>query len=194
MEELIIQQLKQGREEAYRYLYECHYALLCHVAQGYVNDKFLAETLVSDVFFHLWEIHKELNIQTSLRNYLIRAVRNHRIDFLNLKQEQTEVPFSALGDETPFQDRYVIDENYPLGMLLEKELEKEIMQTLAQLPEECRKVFLKSRFEKKTYKEIADDLCISVNTVKYHIKNALAFLYSRLGHYLPGIFSLFFLR
>lgn len=96
MEEHIIKQLKKGNEEAYRYLYTHYYALLCHIAQEYVGDKFLAETLASDVFFHLWEIHETLDIQLSLRNYLIKAVRNHCVDFLSLKQEQVEVTFSTL--------------------------------------------------------------------------------------------------
>ena len=194
MEEHIIKLLRKGDEKAYKYLYEHHYALLCHIAQGYVNDRFLAETLVSDVFFHLWEVHENLNIQASLRSYLVRAVRNHCLDFLNLKQEQAEVAFSALGDEVSFQDRYISDADYPLGLLLEKELEAEIQDAINRLPAESRRVFLKSRFEKKTYKEIAEELCISVNTVKYHIKSALAMLYKQLEHYLPGLYLLLFLR
>lgn len=193
MEEHIIKQLKKGNEEAYRYLYTHYYALLCHIAQEYVNDKFLAETLASDVFFHLWEIHETLDIQLSLRSYLIKAVRNHCVDFLSLKQEQVEVTFSTLGNEASFQGRYISDEDYPLGLLLEKELETEIMDAIDRLPEECHRVFWKSRFEKKTYKEIAEELGISINTVKYHIKNALALLYKQLGQYIPVLYLSFFL-
>ena len=49
---------------------------------------------------------------------------------------------------------------------------------------ECRTVFKKSRFEQKKYEEIALELGISINTVKYHIKNALALLQKRLDNYL----------
>ena len=76
-ERIIIEQLKRGNEEAYKYLYRHHYALLCHIAREYVGDDFLAETLVGDVVFHLWEVHETLDIQVSLRSYLVRAVRNH---------------------------------------------------------------------------------------------------------------------
>ena len=78
-ERIIIEQLKRGNEEAYKHLYRHHYALLCHVAREYVGDDFLAETLVGDVIFHLWEVRAELDIQVSLRSYLVRAVRNHWI-------------------------------------------------------------------------------------------------------------------
>ena len=43
-ETLIVEQLKTGNEDAYQYIYDRHYALLCHVANGYVKDQFLAET------------------------------------------------------------------------------------------------------------------------------------------------------
>ena len=52
-ETLIVEQLKTGNEDAYQYIYDRHYALLCHVASGYVRDQFLAETIVGDTIFHL---------------------------------------------------------------------------------------------------------------------------------------------
>lgn len=98
-ERIIIEQLKRGNEEAYKYLYRHHYALLCHIAREYVGDDFLAETLVGDVIFHLWEIHEALDIQVSLRSYLVRAVRNHCMDYLSSKKERTEVAFSSIPEE-----------------------------------------------------------------------------------------------
>lgn len=92
-ERIIIEQLKRGNEEAYKHLYRHHYALLCHVAREYVGDDFLAEMLVGDVIFHLWEVRAELDIQVSLRSYLVRAVRNHCMDYLGSKKERTEVAF-----------------------------------------------------------------------------------------------------
>ena len=83
-----------------------------------------------------------------------------------------------------FLDFLFVDDKQPLGMLLEQELEDELKRSIDELPLECRRVFYKSRFEQKKYEEIAEELGISVNTVKYHIKNALAFLQKRLGNYL----------
>lgn len=121
-ERIIIEQLKRGNEEAYKHLYRHHYALLCHVAREYVGDDFLAETLVGDVIFHLWEVRAELDIQVSLRSYLVRAVRNHCMDYLGSKKERTEVAFSAIPEEGEM--RYLLSDDYPLGSLLEHELEE----------------------------------------------------------------------
>ncbi len=188
-ERIIIEQLKRSNEEAYKYLYRHHYALLCHIAREYVGDDFLAETLVGDVIFHLWEIHEALDIQVSLRSYLVRAVRNHCMDYLSSKKERTEVAFSSIPEEGEM--RYLLSDDYPLGSLLEHELEEEIHHAIRNLPEVCRKVFIKSRFEGKKYEEIATELNISVNTVKYRIKSALSSLHSELGKYLI-ILILFF--
>ena len=183
-EQLIKELLKEGNEEAYKYLYKNHYALLCHIAYGYVCDDYLAETLVGDVMVHLWEVHQTLNIQSSLRSYLIKAVRNRCLDYLSSKYEKNEITFSALSENETIKEHYLLSDSYPLGILLERELEEEILNAIQQLPEECRRVFQKSRFEEKRYEEISQELGISVNTVKYHIKNALAFLYERLNKYI----------
>ena len=191
-ESLIIEQLKQGNEEAYRYLYRYHYVSLCHVAKEYVGDEALAEHLVGDVIFHLWEVHEALDIHISLRSYLVRAVRNRCLDYLDSRKQKHEITFSELEDGDLLGERYIPADDYPLGTLLEKELDHEIRQAIGRLPEECRRVFLKSRFEEKKYEEIARELGISINTVKYHIKNALSLLCKELGEYLLPCLVLFY--
>lgn len=191
-EQLIIEQLKIGKERAYKFLYDHHYQILCHVASQYVKDDFLAETIVGDVIFHMWEVRETLNITNSLRSYLMTSVSNRCLDYLKSQQCKHEMSMSSPG----FQDfpvlNYIKGDDYPLGKLLEKELEGEIMMAIARLPEDCRRVFHLSRFEEKKYNEIADELGISVNTVKYHIKHALALLHEDLGKYLTVAIALLF--
>lgn len=181
----IMEGIYGGDNQAYKYIYDHHYVLLCKIAYGFLNDGFLAETIVGDTIFHLYEIREKLQINTSLRSYLIRAVRNRCINYLNQEYKKKELNLSEMPNHEnwlyPIADGGQSD---LLGLLLEKELEKEIEQAIEKLPEECRRVFKKSRFENKKYKEIADELCISVNTVKYHIKNALAYLGKDLGRHL----------
>ena len=192
-ETLIVEQLRRGSEDAYRYIYDHHYALLCHVANGYVRDRFLSETLVGDTIFHLWEIRETLDISISLRSYLLRAVRNRCINYLAATRERREIAFSALLPEEITEDAHALPDSHPLGILLEQELEEEIYRAIDKLPAECRRVFDKSRFEGKSYEEISRELGISVNTVKYHIKNAIASLQANLSKYLIALL-LFLLR
>ena len=67
---------------------------------------------------------------------------------------------------------------------MEKELEEKIREAVASLPDDSRRVFVLSRYEGKTYEQMAKELGISVNTVKYPIKRALRMLYNRLEPYL----------
>ena len=183
-EKLLINQLKEGDERAYKFLYDRHYQVLCHIAAQYVHDDFLAETIVGDVIFHLWEVRKKVEIKTNLRSYLMTSVRNRCIDYQKSQSNKSEIPFSS----SCFSDfpviSYVKTDDMPLGRLLAKELETNISSAIDHLPKETRQVFRMSRFENKKYEEISEELGISVNTVKYHIKRALALLHDELRQYM----------
>lgn len=193
-EQLIVQKLRNGEQDAYRYVYDRHYVILCQFANELVEDPFLAETIVGDVIFHLWEIRETLDINSSLRAYLMRAVRNRCYNHIASEKEKKEVRFSKIESETQGWDALMPSDEQPLGILLEKELETEIIKSINRLGEECKRVFKKSRFEHKKNEEIATELGISVNTVKYHIKNALARLHQDLGKYLVLLVSFFSLK
>lgn len=189
-EALIVEQLRQGKERAYKFLYDQHYQILCHVASQYVKDDFLAETIVGDVIFHLWDVRQSLDITTSIRSYLMQSVRNRCMDYLKSQYNQRELAMSSPGLLDFPVINYIKGDDYPLGRLLEQELESEIMKAIGRLPDECRRVFRLSRFEERKYEEIAKELNISVNTVKYHIKRALALLHEDLSKYLTAVILL----
>jgi len=183
-EKHIIHLLKQGDNTAYKHLFDNHYALLCSIAFEYLRDDFLAKTIVDDLIFNIWEKRGTIEIKISLRSYLVQAVRNRCINHLNLKQGKKEIPFSNMKQS----DSNIINRHesfdYPMATLLAKELDGKIRQAIESLPEECKKVFILSRFEEKSYEQIAEELDITKNTVKYHIKKALAHLNDYLGKYL----------
>lgn len=190
-ERLIVQKLRNGEQDAYRYLYDRHYVVLCQFANELVGDPFLAETIVGDVIFHLWEIRETLDINSSLRAYLMRAVRNRCYNHISSEKEKKEVRFSKIESETLGWDAMIQSDEQPLGILLERELEKEIIKSIDSLGDECKRVFRKNRFEHKKNEEIATELGISVNTVKYHIKMALTRLHQDLRKYLILLISFF---
>jgi RNA polymerase sigma-70 factor (ECF subfamily) len=187
-EHLLLQQLREGQEQAYRSLFDNHYAVLCHVAEEYVHDEFLAETIVCDIFFHLWEIRESVEITTSLRCYLLQSVRNRCKNYLHSSHAVHEQPVSYTANFPV--ERYIESDDYPLGRLLQDELEEQINQAIDRLPANTRNVFMLSRFENKTMEQIAKDMNLSVNTVKYHIKQALRLIHKDLHDYLVTLFFL----
>lgn len=194
MEKLIIEKLKQGDQKAFKYIFDRYYVLLCRFANQMLNDTSLAEEIVDDAIFYLWEHRKEIEITYSIRAYLMRAVRNRCLNELNSLSHRAELNFSTYisPENMEFLETLFKDDDHPLGTLLEHELEDELICCIESLPEECRRVFKKSRFEQKKYEEIAEELNISVNTVKYHIKNALAYINNHLSDYLRIILAYIF--
>lgn len=87
----IIEGLKAGYEEAYKYIYDRQYKILCIIAKEYVDDTFTAEMIVSDVIFALWKNRKEIDINLSLRSYLIKAVRNRCLNYLAQLNKREDV-------------------------------------------------------------------------------------------------------
>ena len=180
-EEKLLDLLRKGKESAYRQLFDKHYVIMCKVAYGFLRDHFLAKSVVNDVIVYIWENRQHIEIRTSLRSYLLGAVRYSCMNYLQKKHVQREVSISRIEDERYFMQ---LSDDYPLGTLLEKELEEKITQAVNHLPDECRQVFRLSRFENLSYEEISQKLSISVNTVKYHIKNAISKLRENLDKYL----------
>lgn len=174
----LVKRLNEGDGAAFETVYDKHYVSLCHIAYGYVGDVFTAESIVGDAIFHLWEIHSSVIISTSVMAYLSRSVRNRCLNYLEMNGKR-KVLMSEIEE-----DGFLISGDHPLGILLEQELDSQIKAAISQMPDECRCVFMKSRFESKKYEEIAQEMGISLNTVKYHMKNAFSFLRKRLEKYL----------
>lgn len=192
---LIIKKLKEGDKFVFRSVFEQNYGILCRFACQILRDDFLAEEVADDVIVYLWEHRSELSIAVSLRAYLMQSVKNKCIDILRSSQRR-ESNFTSITpeDNLDFLDAIFADNNHPMGQLIQKELEALLMNCIENLPSECKVVFEKSRFEQKKYEEIAEEMNISVNTVKYHIKNALAYLQTSLSTYLKCFLFLFFLE
>ena len=171
--------LRQGEEKAYKYLFDHHYAILCHIAESFVHDVTLAEDVVCDVFCSIYEKRDSLVIRTSLKAYLVTAVKNRSLNALAASKDpfRNDLTEHIMDEHCEADNKVVLDE---LNGILES--------SIRELYPECRAVFEKSRMEGKSYSEISDDLGISVNTVKYHIKNALAHIRKDVGKYMSSIF------
>ena len=181
-EQLIVNGLKEGDTNAYKYIFDTHYQMLCYTANRYLHDDFVAEAVVGDIIYRLWENRADICISTSLRSYLMQGVRNRCIDYLRSKRQRYEVAASRLAEGDEVAD--TADDKNPVDDLIVNELKDHVDEAIALLPNECRRVFEMSRFMNKRHAEIAAELGISVSTVKYHLRNALQLLSERLGKYM----------
>lgn len=177
--------LRAGDESAWRELFYRHYPVMCYVAESYLHDSYLAEAVAQDVMVHLWENRSHLSIHTSLRSYLLQSVRNRSLDFIKVRGRRKDTDRIGPDSAEAFHNEQ------PLSKILEQELEQSLSRSVDALPEESRIVFKKSRLEGLKYHEIAQELGISVNTVKYHMKRALALLREEFSKYLALLLFFF---
>lgn len=183
----IIQQLKNGNKDAFEYVFRQYFVKLCSYAQSILKKKEAAEEIVEDLFLYLWENCHDINITDSLPSYLFKSVHNRCLKYLrHLEVEQRYIDKQQkiyLDNDTG----EMISPDYPEANLISKELEQSIKKAVSNLPDQCREVFIQQRINNLTYKEIAEKLEISVNTVKTQMARALQKLRSELKEYLPAI-------
>lgn len=183
----VIIYLREGNEYAFRFIFDKYYDFLCMVADSYLRDEYISETIVGDIIYNLWEIKDNIDIKYSLRSYLVRSVKNRCINYLQQEYIQREISINQYEDKAAIEELFFIENKHPLESLLEQELENKINSIINELSPECRAVFKMSRFDGMKYEEIASELNISVNTVKYHMKNALGKLRLELKDYILSI-------
>ncbi|MHB1920953.1 MAG: RNA polymerase sigma-70 factor [Chitinophagaceae bacterium] len=166
-EEMIWKRIQSKDEQAFEAYYKENYTRFFILACKYLKIPEKAEEMVHDVFIKIWLDGNQINLQYSLTSYIYRAVINRCLN--KIKQEQRE-----MAHQNDFQlhqpDRYV-DRS-----MEENEIQMRIFQEIEKLPPQCRKVFQMSRLEALKQQDIANQLGISIKTVKNHMTHALKVL------------------
>lgn len=178
-------QVQQNNEHAFEAIFRKHFTPLCNYAIGLIGNKSIAEDITEDCFLKLWQQRNTITIDTSLKAYLYRFVRNRCINFMEhevVQDKYLKRKRYLLYDKELAEPVY---EGSPFQNLVSRELEKEIEKSLQSLPEHCRQIFEMNRFEGLKYREIAKKLNISITTVKTQMNRALTKLRMQLKDYLP---------
>ena len=169
-------------QDTFEKIYKLYYPKMFVFAKNYISANEDVENIVQDVFLVLWEKKDELELSCTLTTYLFTLVKNRCLNFLRHKLIEEEYN-AQMKEELGFK-LYAL-ESMEYSYHSEKELQEIIQRALDTLPERCREVFIKSRIEGLKYKEISEELGISVNTVENHIVTALKKLRVELKDYLP---------
>lgn len=175
--------LLNGNEVAYTEIFERYNKLLIKHAYHLLQSSDEAGDLVQDVFLVLWQKRDRLIFKSSLSSYLYISVRNRVFDLLS-HQKVVARYAEAIGNFME-QGNSISDAN-----LRERELAEIIEKEIAALPKKMREVFLLSRREELSYKEIGEHLNISDQTAKLQVHNAIKILKSKISSYLHVLWML----
>lgn len=163
--------LHHGNNDAFKFLFENYYAALCAFATGYVEDSDSAEDIVQDVFFKLYTDKVVFDSVVALKSYLYTAVKNQSLNYLKHQRIKQEYLVSREEKEQT---------TFFFNGIVEQELVMLVTEAMTELPEQTRKV-MELVMEGKENPEIAEELGVTIDSVKSHKKRGRQFLKSRLG-------------
>ena len=133
-----------------------------------------AKDIVQEVFVSIWRRREVLEVKGTLIAYLLRSVRNLSIRYIETHLHQ-QAFIKTLSEQVSHLDLGGVD------ILELQQLEARVDQAIAALPLKMREVFLLSRQENLSYREIAQQLGIAETTVKKQVSNALHHIRSGMG-------------
>lgn len=164
----LLQKLKAGDRKAFRALFDQYYKYLVVTVFNITGDDHLAHDLAQDVFFEIWKKREVINIQSSLKSYLRRAVVNKTLNAIKAKRLNYQEPEKLPEKTHTNQDAQQHLEADDLKQLIHEAIES--------LPEKCRMVFVLCRLEGLSHKEVSQKLGISTKTIENQMTKALKVL------------------
>lgn len=172
----LINRILQNDEVAFAELFQLCHKQLFRFADTYCKDSGLAEEIVQEAFVQLWLNREKLSPDLPLYPYLFTQARRMTIDAFRKKllQQRYIEEHHAMADLSTDETAQTVQF---------RELNGLIEIAMRQLPDQQQQIFEMSRIQGLSYEEIAKQLQISKNTVKYHLVKALKSLKKALAHY-----------
>ncbi len=167
----IFRAIGKGNSVVFKQVFMSHYESLCRYAYTILKNAEEAEDVVQSMFVKIWEKREGLEVKHTIRSYLFKAVYHQCLN--NLEHRTVKMKHQVqIAHETHAETQ--------LPETFQHELEENIIAAINSLPDQCRIIFMMSRFDELRYAEIASHLNISVNTVENQISKALKILRAKL--------------
>jgi RNA polymerase sigma-70 factor (ECF subfamily) len=151
--------------DAYRFLYNQYHSTLLQFAIAYLKSKEPAEEIVNDVLYRVWIKKEAIAEIKNLRVYLFTAVRNTCLTYISKSKKEQDFSINMSMDECASET--------PENLIITKELQQLIKQTINALPPRCKQIYEMIRVEGLRNKDVAETLKISVNTIDVQLAVAL---------------------
>jgi len=171
-----------SNEANFKTLYEEYYAPFCLYAKRFLEDRYLREDIVSDVFASLWRKRDEIDLKSeTVLAYLKMCVKNSCLN--HIKHIYYEIEYAE-----SYKNKKPLYELAPDSVYNIEELYELLYRSLEKLPENYRIVFSKRFFEGKTHAEIAKEMQLSVKSIDRYKQKVIEILRQDLKDYLPLLF------
>jgi RNA polymerase sigma-70 factor (ECF subfamily) len=175
-EQILFEKIKTGDEKAFEALFRHYYPHLCLYATRILKNDSAAEEIVQDLFVRLWEKRKKTEIETSVKHYLFRAVKNQCLNYIKHNKIKKDYSQKFLAET----ESAALNDNFETHTELFQKME----ESIAELPEKRQEIFRLNRQEGLKYREIAEKLNISIKTVETQMGLAMKTLREKLRDFL----------
>lgn len=178
---------------AFNELFTTYKGRFIRFAQNYVRDTAIAEDYVIDSLIYYWENRHKLEGDVNVPAYVLTVLKHKCLNYLQHQSLHQEVMNTMISHaQWELNTRIASLEACEPYELFAAEAQEIVKTTLARLPERTREIFIMSRMQNLSHKEIAEKLDITTKGVEFHIAKALKELRIGLKDYLPVFLYLFF--
>ncbi|MFA5848395.1 MAG: RNA polymerase sigma-70 factor [Bacteroidales bacterium] len=172
----IVHNLSMGSSSALRQLYDKYAPTVYRFVFSVLRNPHDSEEITQMVFIKIWDIRSTLRDDTNLISFLLTIAKNSSYNFLKHKYKE-KLMFEKMELSLKDKASGLVD-----NTLIEKDLNDMLSTLIDKLPPRRREVFVLNRFKGLSYKEIADKLEISENTVDTQMRKALQFIKDNLAN------------
>ena len=168
-DENLLLRIREGDEVAFELVFFRYKGKLYDFIRRSIPASEDVESMVQEIFVRLWANREQLDPDKSLNAFLYTMARNEIFGHLRkllVRRKYLEELSYTLNEISETTER----------QLEFNELKSIVSQLIRSMPEKRREIYLLSRNEGLKYKEIAEKLGISENTVDSQIRKALTFL------------------
>ena len=168
---------QEDDQRAFRFLFDYYYPKLINYSRYLLESKSAADEVISNVFIGIWNNRTSINKIEKFDSYVFRSVKNKCLSYL---RDMHRLQFEELNIE---DSKLIKSVRSPESALINEELREEILKALDNLPPRCRLVFELIKQDGFKYKEVAELLDVSVNTVENQMGTAMVKLRAKLKHF-----------
>ncbi|WP_316823814.1 RNA polymerase sigma-70 factor [Pedobacter miscanthi] len=171
---LLVSDMQGDDRSAFEKIYNRYWSKLYLSAYQILRNKEASEDIIQEIFVSLWLKRSHTTVE-NLNNYLFTSVRFQVFKAIRDGKLRTDL----LHDT-----ELLVSPHNAENMLTEKEIAQRLDDSIELLPQKCREIFILSRKEHLSVKEISEKLNISPKTVENQITIALRRLRTDMGEFL----------
>lgn len=162
---LILEEIKKKNQRVFKVFFNKHYEKLVVYANGYLFDEDASEDIIQEVFIYIWENADKLKIKSSLKGYLYAMVRNKCLNYLKSIKITDNYKFIELNINL------ITEHVFDSATEEDKEIVyHQVLKIVDTLPDKMQQIVKLKFLHNYKYSEIAEELDVSINTVKTQLK------------------------